>query len=106
MTTFLCNFLLCVIYGYCSPDQTVCKNQNNSEGDTSFKSYAVVPYIQGVTEPIERILNNCNVKVALKPYLTLGHIFPKCQSRKILFKQIRKLMLYILYHSVTVKQSI
>ena len=57
----------------------VCRNQNNSEaeGDTSVKGFAIVPYIQGVTEPIKRILSNCNVKVALKPYLTLGHIFGK-----------------------------
>ena len=55
----------------------VCRNQNNSEGDTSVKGYAIVPYIQGVTEPIKRILSNCNIKVALKPYLTLGHIFAK-----------------------------
>jgi hypothetical protein len=39
--------------------------------------YAIVPYIRAVTEPIKRILSNCNVKVALKPYLTLGHIFAK-----------------------------
>ena len=55
----------------------VCRNQNNSEGDTSVKGYAIVPYIQGVTKPIKRILSNCNIKVALKPYLTLGHIFAK-----------------------------
>jgi hypothetical protein len=39
--------------------------------------YAIVPYIRGVIEPIRRILSNCNIKVALKPYLTLGHIFAK-----------------------------
>ena len=39
---------------------SACRNQNNSEGDTSIKGYAVVPYIQGVTEPIKRILSNCN----------------------------------------------
>ena len=55
----------------------VCRNQNNSEGDTSVKGYAIVPYIQGVTEPIKRILSNCNIKIVLKPYLTLGHIFAK-----------------------------
>ena len=42
-----------------------------------FKGYAIVPYIQGVTEPIKKILSNCNIKVALKLYLTLGHIFAK-----------------------------
>ena len=55
----------------------VCRNQNNSEGDTSVKGYATVPFIQGVTEPIKRILINYNIKVSLKPYLTLGHIFAK-----------------------------
>ena len=35
----------------------------------------VIPYIQ--TEPIKRILNSHNGKVALKPFQTLGHIFAK-----------------------------
>ena len=42
-----------------------------------YMGYAIVPYIQDVTEPIKRILSNCNIKVALKPCLTLGHIFAK-----------------------------
>ena len=37
--------------------------------------FAVIPYIQGVTEPIKRILNSHNVKVAQKPFQTLEHIF-------------------------------
>ena len=40
--------------------------------------FAVIPYTQGVTEPIKRILNSHNVKVAQKPFQTLGHIF--CQT--------------------------
>ena len=56
----------------------VCRNQNNSEGEPLlYMGYAIVPYIQDVTEPIKRILSNCNIKVALKPCLTLGHIFAK-----------------------------
>ena len=39
--------------------------------------FAVIPYIQGVMEPIKRILNSHNVKVAQKPFRTLGHIFVK-----------------------------
>ena len=31
--------------------------------------FAVIPYIQGVTEPIKRILNSHNVNVAQKPFL-------------------------------------
>ena len=39
--------------------------------------FAVIPHIQGVTEPIKRILNSHNVKVAQKPFQTLRHIFAK-----------------------------
>ena len=39
--------------------------------------FAVIPYIQGITEPIRRIFNSHNVKVAQKPFQTLGHIFAK-----------------------------
>ena len=39
--------------------------------------FAVIPYIQGITEPIKRILNSHNVKVAQKPFQTLEHIFAK-----------------------------
>ena len=42
--------------------------------------FAVIPYIQGVTEPIKRILNSHNVKVAQKPFQTLGHIFAKSKD--------------------------
>ena len=38
---------------------------------------ATLVYIQGVTETIKRILNSHNVKVAQKPFQTLGHIFAK-----------------------------
>ena len=40
-------------------------------------AFVIIPYIQGVTEPIKRILNSHNVKVAQKPFQTLGHIFAK-----------------------------
>ena len=39
--------------------------------------FVIIPYIQGVTEPIKRVLNSHNVKVAQKPFQTLGHIFAK-----------------------------
>ena len=38
---------------------------------------ATLVYIQGVTETIKRILNSHSVKVAQKPFQTLGHIFAK-----------------------------
>ena len=80
----------------------VCTNQNNSEGDTSVKGYAIVPFIQGVTEPIKRNLSNCNIKVALKPYLTLGHIFAKPKDPV----KTNQKTLYILYHAVTASKRI
>ena len=39
--------------------------------------FAVIPHIQGVIEPIKRILNSHNDKVVQKPFQPLGHIFPK-----------------------------
>ena len=48
-------------------------NQVNSQ--TWFD--ATLVYIQGVTETIKKILNSPNVKVAQKPFQTLGHIFAK-----------------------------
>ena len=39
--------------------------------------FAVIPYIQGIMEPIKRILNSHNVKVAKNPFQTLGYIFAK-----------------------------
>ena len=45
------------------------------------KGFAIVPYIQGIAEAIMRILNNCGIKVALKPIQTLGHIFAKPKDR-------------------------
>ena len=37
--------------------------------------FTVIPYIQGVTEPIKIILNSHNFYVAQKPFQTIGHIF-------------------------------
>ena len=55
-------------------------NYRYPEGDSS-KGFAIVPYIQEVAEPIQRVLNNCGIKVALKPFQTLRHIFAKPKDR-------------------------
>ena len=49
------------------------------------KSFCVLPYVQGTTEPIKRVLNSYNVKVALKPHQTIGNLFlkPKDPCQKI-----------------------
>ena len=54
---------------------------NSPEGDSALKDFAIVPYIQRIAEPVRRILNNCAIKVALKPFRTLGHIFAKHKDR-------------------------
>ena len=51
------------------------------EGDSAVKGFAIVPYIQGIPEPIRRFHNNCGIKAALKPFWTLGHIFAKTKNR-------------------------
>ena len=58
----------------CQKPVTTSSTPDEREAATGF---AVIPYIQGVTEPIKRILNSHNVKVAQKPFQTLGHIFTK-----------------------------
>ena len=60
------------------PNLTHC---NSPEGDSAVKGFAIVPYIQRIAEPIRRVLNNCGIKVALKPFQTLGHIFAKPKDR-------------------------
>ena len=52
-----------------------------SRGWWAVKGFAIIPYIQGNAEPIRRVLNNCGIKVALKPFRTLGHIFAKPEDR-------------------------
>ena len=43
-------------------------NSNALDEREPATGFAVIPYIQGVTEPIKRILNSQNVKVAQKPF--------------------------------------
>ena len=60
---------------------------------------AVIPYIQGVTEPIKIILNSYNVKVPQKPFQTLGFIFAKPKNPVtwlfILFRAMIAITTYI-----------
>lgn len=41
---------------------------------------SIAAYFKGVTEPVKRTLSECNIKVASKTYLTLGHVFPKLRN--------------------------
>ena len=61
--------------------KSVTPPRKNSD-ENSMMGFAIVPYIQGITEPIKRILGSFNVKVTQKPFLTLRHIFAKPKNRK------------------------
>ena len=61
----------------CQKPVTTSSTSDEREPATGF---AVIPYIQGVTESIKRILNSHNVKVAQKPFQSLGHIFAKLKD--------------------------
>ena len=41
-----------------------------------FTKFTSLPYIQGTTEKIRRILNEVGVKVAMKPIRTIGQYLP------------------------------
>ena len=45
------------------------------------KGFAIVSYVQGIAKPILGILNNCGIKVSLRPFQILGHIFAKRKGR-------------------------
>ena len=42
----------------------------------SFKSFTCLPYIHGTTDKIQRVLNDVGVKVAMRPFVTIGKSFP------------------------------
>ena len=45
--------------------------------DESGNKFSVLSYILGTSEPIKRILEHFDIKVALKPHQTIGNLFPK-----------------------------
>ena len=42
----------------------------------SFKSFTSLPYIHGTTNKIQRVLNDVGVRVAMKPFVTIGKFLP------------------------------
>ena len=60
--------------------RSVTNSKCRSQRDTTVKKlcgFTTIPYIGGVSEPIKKILNQHNIQVALKPYKTIGSMFPK-----------------------------
>ena len=42
----------------------------------SFQSFTCLPYIHGTTDKIQRVLNDVGVKVAMRPFVTIGKSLP------------------------------
>ena len=72
-------------------------NSNALDEREPATGFAVIPYIQGVTEPIKRILNGHNVKVAQKPFQTLGIFLP---NLRILSRKNNEPTLFNIFYSV------
>ena len=51
------------------------------EPTESRKSFATLPYIKGLTEPLTRVLKKHDIKVVNKPFTTLQQQFPAPKSR-------------------------
>jgi hypothetical protein len=51
-------------------------------------SYAVLPYIKGLTEPLKRILKPHDIRITTKPLYTLEQSFPSAKDRPSLEDQI------------------
>ena len=46
----------------------------------SFESFTSIPYVQCVSDKIQRVLNEVGVKVAVKPHLTIRKLFPSLKD--------------------------
>ena len=44
--------------------------------NTQYNHFTFIPYIQGTSEKVRRVLNEAGVKVAMKPIYTIGRILP------------------------------
>ena len=56
-----------------------CKH-TSPDSQHSFSAFTTLPYIQGVSDKIQRVLNSVGVKVALKPLLTIGRYLPSLKD--------------------------
>ena len=53
---------------------------NNPSPPTQYESFTSLPYIRGVSDKIQRILNQIGIKVAMKPYLTISKYLPSLKD--------------------------
>ena len=63
------------------------KTTQNTKSSNNYTTFVSISYVQGVSEPIKRVLAQVGIEVALKPYFTLSSVFrqPKngiCDEKK------------------------
>ena len=44
--------------------------------DSPYKHFTSIPYVQGISEKIRRVLNEAGVNVAMRPVHTIRHVLP------------------------------
>ena len=52
------------------------KNKRSQTQNSQFKQFTSIPYVQGTSERIRRVLNEAGVGVAMRPVKTIRHILP------------------------------
>ena len=52
------------------------KNTRSQTHNSQFKQFTSIPYVQGTSEGIRRVLNEAGVGVAMRPVKTIRHILP------------------------------
>ena len=60
-----------VLYGF-STKTTFLTSSRQQFQNTQYNHFTFIPYIQGTSKNVKRILNGAGVKIALKPDLTIG----------------------------------
>ena len=58
------------------------KTDKPASAQLIFSGFTTLPYIKGISDKIKRILLETGVKVAIKPFLTIGRFLPSIKDQK------------------------
>ena len=63
------------------------KTTQSRQSSSNYTTFVFIPYVQRVSEPIQRVLAQVGIEVALKPYFTLSSVYRKpkdviCDEKK------------------------
>ena len=71
--TLMLNTVLCRFSGLALKEKPHCLTN-------SFKSFTCLPYIYGTTDKIQHVLNDVGVRVAKRPFVTIGKSLPSLRT--------------------------